>query len=112
MLEKTCKSPLNSKEIKPANLKGDQPWIFTGRIDAEAPVFWSLMQTDSSLEKFLMLGKIEHRWKGGCQRMKWLDDITNAMNMNLGELWKMVRDREAWVTAVHAVAKSKTRLGD
>ena len=111
MLEKTCKSPLNGKEIKPVNLKGDQPWIFTGRIDAEAPVFWS-SDADNSLEKSMMLGKIEHRWKGGCQRMKLLDGITNAMNMNLGKLWKMVRDSEAWFAAVHAVAKSRTRLGD
>ena len=70
------------------------------------------MQIDHSLEKSLMLGKIEDRRRRGCQRMRWLDSITNAMNMNLGKLQKMVRDREAWRAAVHGVKKSWTQLGD
>ena len=74
--------------------------------------FGHLMQTDDSLEKFLMLGKIEDRRRRGHQRNKWLDRITDAMNMNLGRLWEMVRDREAWSAAVHGVAKSWTQLGD
>ena len=68
--------------------------------------FGHLIHTDNSLEKFLMLGKIESRRRRGCQRMKWLDGITNAMNMYLGKFWEMVRDREAWHGVVHGVAKS------
>ena len=67
-----------------------------------------LIQTDDSLEKSLMLGKIEGRRRRGCQKMKWLDGITDAVDMNLGKLWEMVRDREAWHAVVHRVAKSQT----
>ena len=74
--------------------------------------FGCLMQTDDSLETSLMLGKIEGRKRRGCQRMRWLDSITDAMNMNLGKLWEMVRDREAWRAAVHGITVSQTRLGN
>ena len=72
--------------------------------------FGHLMQTDNSLEKSLMLGKIEGRKRRGHQRIRWLDSITDAMDLNLGELWEMVRDRKAWHVGVHGVAKSWTQL--
>ena len=116
VLEKTLESPLDSKEIQPDNLKVDQPWIFTGRTDveaeAEAPVFSSSDVNRQFIGKVPDMGKIEGRRRRGCQRMKWLDGITNAMNMYLGKFWVVVRDREASHAVVHGVAKSWTWLSD
>ena len=76
--------------------------------EAEAPVFWSPNVNSRSLEKSLMLGKIEGRRRRGCQRMRWLDGISDAMDTNLGKLCEMVRDKEAWHAAVHGITKNQT----
>ena len=110
VLEKTLESPLDCKEIQPDNPKGNQPWVFIGRIDAEAPTLWPPDVKSWLLRKGPDAGKDWGQEKG--TTMRWLDGITSPMDMSLNKFQKIVRVREAWYAAVHELTKSRARPSD